>query len=561
MFRKKREIVDLLVEKKMVTTEQIAAANKEIKKTGLTLDKALIKLGFITEEDVAYTMAEDLGVPFMDIREYILDPKVMGVITENMAREYKAVPVFRVKDTLTVAMVNPKDIVAIDEIRNKTKCSNIEAVLGSKEAIMKTVDQYYSGVAKFDDVLKGIAKGEAAALKDDVGVKELTQMAEEAPIVKLVNLLILEAVKVRASDIHIEPDETLTRVRYRIDGVLREINTTPKHLQQAIASRVKLLSRMDISEKRKPQDGKIEMKLEDKSLDMRVSTCPTVHGENIVIRILDKSSVMLGLGDIGFSEDDLKKYDELIHRPHGIVLVTGPTGSGKTSTLYASIATINSIEKNIVTIEDPVEYQIPLIRQTQVNPKIGFTFAEGLRTFLRQDPDIIMVGEIRDRETGEIAVQASLTGHLVFSTLHTNDSSTAVTRLMEMGIEPFLISSTLSGVLAQRLVRVICKRCKESYTPPADVLKRLGFKEKINFYKGKGCTKCNYSGFAGRLGVFELLILDDKMKELIVKKVSGDEIKKLAIERGLRTLFQDGMEKIKKGITTPEEILRVLEIG
>jgi type IV pilus assembly protein PilB len=559
MAKKKVDVVELLLKRGLITPEDVTKAKEEAKKTGLNIVKALEKLGFVTNEDIIYAMAEDQDVPYIDIKEYILDPKVVAHLTENMAKEYKVIPVFRVEETLTVAMANPSDIVAIDDIRSKSQCTNIEAALASEEAIQKAIDQYYSGVGKVDDVVKGISEESIKAIADEADVKELAEIAEEAPIVKLVNLLVMEAVKNKASDIHIEPDEAVLRVRYRIDGVLREVNTTPKHLQSAVVSRIKLLSKMDIAEKRKPQDGRIALKLENKNLDMRVSTCPTVHGENIVIRILDKSSVLFGLEELGFSKEELEKYEKLIHRPHGILLVTGPTGSGKTTTLYSSLATVNSLEKNIITIEDPVEYQIPLVRQTQVNPKIGLTFAEGMRTFLRQDPDIIMVGEIRDRETAEVAVQASLTGHLVFSTLHTNDASSAVTRLIDMGVEPFLISGTLVGVLAQRLVRVVCNRCKEKYTPSGNIMRDIGFKERMSLYRGIGCAKCNYLGFSGRTSIFELLVIDDDLRRLIVEKASPDEVRRIALEKGMHSLMQDGMDKIKNGITTPEEVLRVMQ--
>ncbi len=559
MAKKKVDIVELLIKRGLITSEDVTKAEDESKRTGLNIVKSLEKLGLITEDDVIYAMAEDQDAPYINLKEYILDPEVIAHLTENMAKEYKVIPIFRIDDTLTVAMANPRDIVAVDDIRAKSKCTNIEAVMASEEMIQRAIDQYYSGLGEVDDVVKDINEESIKALADEADAKELTEIAEEAPVIKLVNLLVMEAVRSKASDIHIEPDESVLRIRYRIDGVLREVNTTPRHLQNAIASRIKLLSKMDIAEKRKPQDGRIALRLENKNLDLRVSTCPTIHGENIVIRILDKTSILLGLGDLGFSKDDLDNYEKLIHRPHGILLVTGPTGSGKTTTLYSSLATINSLEKNIITIEDPVEYQLPLVRQTQVNPKIGLTFAEGMRTFLRQDPDIIMVGEIRDKDTAEIAVQASLTGHLVLSTLHTNDASSAVTRLMDMGVEPFLISGTLIGVLAQRLIRVICDRCKEKYTPSMDILRDIGFKEKLVLYRGIGCAKCNYLGFSGRTAIYELLIIDDDIRRLIVEKASSDKVRKVAMEKGMHTLMDDGMDKIKNNVTTPEEVLRVMQ--
>lgn len=554
----KTDVIGLLKTRKLITDDDIKAAETEAQKTGLTLEKALEKLGIIKAVDIAYMMSEETGTLFIDLKEYILDANVVKLVPEAIAKQFNAIPVFRSDNTLTVAMVNPDDLVAIDLIRNKSGCANVDIVLASNDAVLRAIDQYYAGVGKVQDVVKTIEPKETEIKEVDLG--DTTGVAtEEAPIVKVVNLIVTEAVRSRASDIHIEPDENTLRIRYRVDGVLHEVNTIPNRLKNAILSRIKILSKMNIAEKRKPQDGKIELKLENKSLDLRVSSCPTVHGENIVIRILDKSSVLLGLGDLGFMSDDLKKFNKVINRSHGIILVTGPTGSGKTSTLYASLATINSIEKNIITIEDPVEYQIPLIRQTQVNPKIGFNFAEGLRTFLRQDPDIIMVGEIRDKETAEIAIQASLTGHLVFSTLHTNDACSTVTRLIEMGIEPFLIAGTLAGILAQRLVRKNCERCKEKHVPQEEVLKDLKIPSEITLYKGAGCPKCNYSGFSGRMGVYELLVINEKVKHVMVENPTLEAITKAAKESGFKTLIHDGVEKVKKGITTPEEILRVMQ--
>ncbi|MCX5713046.1 MAG: GspE/PulE family protein, partial [Candidatus Omnitrophica bacterium] len=383
--------------------------------------------------------------------------------------------------------------------------------------------------------------------------------AEEAPVIKLVNLIIMQAVKDKASDIHVEPGEEKVLIRFRIDGILHEIQQIPKHLQSALASRVKVMAKMDISEIRNPQDGRIQLKMESKSLDLRVSTFPTMHGENIVMRILDKSSVILGLKELGFAKNDLAEFDKIVRHPNGIVLVTGPTGSGKTTTLYAALSAINSIEKNIITIEDPVEYEIPLIRQTQVNPRAGLTFANGLRSILRQDPDIIMVGEIRDKETADIAIQASLTGHLVLSTLHTNDAASSLTRLIDMGIEPFLIASSVIGILAQRLVRVICPKCKEKYMPSDEIIKDLGLDQKIELFRGKGCMHCRNTGFTGRIGIFELLTVTEEIKNMVTSKRSANEIKKKALEQGMRVLRDDGMEKVKSGITTAEEVLRVTE--
>lgn len=559
---KERDIIDILLKKGIIAQDQIEEARKEIQKTGLSIDKALIRLGYVSEDDIAKTIASEMGVPYMDIKGYIVDPDVIKLIPEATAKKFKIIPLFKVGNSLSLSMANPQDIVAIDEARKKSGFNVIEPVLSIEKDIEAAIEQYYVVSGTMEDVVKGIPKPKGPQM-EEFGTETLAKMAEEAPVVRLVNLVIADAVKNRASDIHIEPEEDKVRVRYRVDGVLHEIVTPPKHLQNALISRIKILSKMDIAEKRKPQDGRIMMRMEEKEIDMRVSTFPTVHGENIVMRILDKENAIMKLNDLGMKPEDLKKFNELIRRPHGIILVTGPTGSGKTTTLYASLSEINSIEKNIITIEDPVEYEIPLIRQTQVNPKVGLTFATGLRNILRQDPDIIMVGEIRDKETAEVAIQSALTGHLVFSTLHTNDAASSLTRLIDMGVEPFLISSTVIGLIAQRLVRVICKKCKETYTPLDETLKDIGLSDKraTVFYRGKGCIECNKTGYKGRIAIYELLIMDEELRKMVIEKKSSDQIKKIATEKGLVTLHEDGIKKVQDGITTIEELLRVTEEG
>ena len=551
----KQSKVDLLIKKGIITQDQVDKARDETRKTGMPIEKALEKLGFISEVDTSQAVADSLGVPFMDLSDYLIDSEVIKLVPEATAKKYRAVPLFKIGDSLTVAMEDPQDISAIDEIRKKTKMGAIEPVLSTTGMIQTVIDQYYGAIGSAQELVKGLTKEKMEA-KD---AKSLAEIATEAPVIKLVNLIIVQAVKDKASDIHIEPGEENVLIRYRIDGILHEVQKIPKHLQSALASRIKVMAMMDIAETRVPQDGRIQLKIENKNLDLRVSSFPTVSGENIVMRILDKTSVLLGLAELGFSDRELKDFDKLIRHPNGIVLVTGPTGSGKTSTLYAALASINSMEKNIITIEDPVEYEIPLVRQTQVNPKAGLTFANGLRSILRQDPDIVMVGEIRDKETAEIAIQASLTGHLVFSTLHTNDAAGALTRLIDMGIEPFLISSSVIGILAQRLVRVICPKCKEKYAPSDQELKSLKLSEKISLYHGKGCMKCKDTGFSGRIGIFELLLINDQIKNMVGAKASANEIRKKAVSLGMRILFDDGLEKIKNGVTTAEEVLRVTE--
>ena len=550
------DLIELLLKQGLITPDAFTKAKEETKRTGLSMEKALEKLGFITEEDIIKAQASALGLPSMDLTDYLIDAELIKIIPENIARKYKVVPLFKIGNSLTVGMVNPKDIIVLDQIRNIAQIESVQPVLVSEKSIQKVLDYHYGTSDTVEEIVKSLESQKIIGAQ----TKGLAEVAEEAPIIKLVNLLITKAVSERASDIHIEPEENALRIRYRIDGLMHETNLLPKKFQPAVISRIKVLSGMDIAESRKPQDGRIRLKMENKDLDIRVSSFPTVHGENVVMRLLDKSSVLIGLKQIGFLDEDISAFSKLIHRPNGIILVTGPTGSGKTTTLYAALTSISSMEKNIITIEDPVEYELPLIRQTQINPKADMTFANGLRSILRQDPDIIMVGEIRDKETADIAIQAALTGHLVFSTLHTNDAASAVTRLIDMGLEPFLVSSSLCGVLAQRLVRLICDKCKEKYTASEEVANDLGLKGQIEFYRGKGCPKCKGTGFSGRLAIFELLIINEEIRKLIEMKRSADEIKKLAVGLKMKTLRQDGLLKARNGLTTPEEVLRVTEL-
>jgi len=549
------EIINLLLKQNLITQAQAEKARDEVKRTGIKLEKALEKLGFITEEDIAEAKANASGFLYMNLEDYVIDAELTKLIPESVASKYKAVPLFKIMDTLTVAMVDPSDIHALDHIRRISKVDTVDPVLVSSKSIEKVLDFYYGQGNSVEEIVKSI---ESKKLLADKGT--LMEVAEEPPIIKLVNILISEGVKDRVSDIHIEPEMEVLRVRYRIDGILHEVHSLPKKLQNAVISRIKILAEMDIAENRRPQDGKIRVKLENKDLDIRVSTFPTVHGENVVMRLLDRSSILLGLKDLGFTKENLEIFSRMILQPNGIILVTGPTGSGKTTTLYSALSTISSMEKNIITIEDPVEYELPLIRQTQVNPKADITFANGLRSILRQDPDVIMVGEIRDKETAEVAIQASLTGHLVFSTLHTNDAPSSLTRLIDMGLEPFLISSSLILVVAQRLVRQICPKCKEEYSPTPAALQNLGLDAKTRFFRGKGCPACKNSGFLGRIGIFEVLVLNETIRKMVEEKNSADAIKKKAIELGMKSLREDGLEKARLGLTTIEEILRVTEV-
>lgn len=554
--RRHREVVELLLKEKLINQEILEKAREEIKRTGFSIENALEKLGFITSEDIAKVQANALGIPYVDLTDYVVDAELIKLIPESIARKFKVIPLFKIGENITIGMVDPQDIIAIDQIRRIIPNNVIESVLVSEKGIDRVLDSHYQISGSIAEIVKSIDNKKIS----EAETRSLVEAAEEAPIIKLANALILQALKERASDIHIEPEENSVRIRFRTDGVLREAEVLPKKLQNAIVSRIKILSHMDIAENRRPQDGRIQQKIENRDLDIRVSTFPTVHGENVVMRLLDKTAVLLGLPKVGFAQSDLAIFEKLIRRPHGIILVTGPTGSGKTSTLYAALTNINSIEKNIITIEDPVEYELPLIRQTQINPKAEITFANGLRSILRQDPDIIMVGEIRDKETADVAIQAALTGHLVFSTLHTNDAPSALTRLIDMGVEPFLISSSVVGIVAQRLVRVICEKCKEPYKPPAEILRGMGISGDIQSYRGKGCGLCKGAGTIGRTGIFEILPLTEEIRKLVDAKASADIIKKKAVEQGMKTLREDGMVKVQKGITTLEEVLRVTEV-
>lgn len=550
------KLLELLLQHKLIRSEQAQEAIKEVARTGQSLENVLIKSGVVTEEDLASAKASYLGVPYIDLSNYDLDRSLVKLIAENDAKKFGIIPLFTTGKTISVGMVDPQNIMALDHVRRITSFDAVDPVLISKAGFQKAFNVYYRSFGSVDDIVKSIEKEHTAAVDEST----LSEITEQTPVSKLVDSLLSRAIQLRASDIHIEPEETIVSVRYRVDGMLKQVTSFPSTVLPAVVSRIKILGGMDITETRKAQDGKIHTQLEGKDLDIRVSSFPTVFGENMVLRLLDKRAMLPNLLELGFSKGTLDTYTKLIVKPYGIILVTGPTGSGKTTTLYASLSKINTEDKNIVTIEDPVEFVIPRIRQTQVNVKAGITFAGGLRGFLRQDPDIMMVGEIRDRDTVEIAIQAALTGHLVFSTLHTNDSSAALTRLVDMGVEPFLISSSVIGILAQRLVRLNCTKCQEPYTPPATVLESIGLPSNAGLTRGKGCSRCNQTGFMGRTGIYELMTMSEEIKVMVDERRSSSEIRKKAISQGLRTLRQDGLEKALRGITTLEEVLRVTEI-
>lgn len=562
MAKEKKSLGESLVEEGIITAEQLKKAQAEEQRSGERLRKVLVRLGFMAEEDIVMFLSEKLSVPRLELNNYLIDPKIVELVPEALARKHELMPVLKIGNRLTCAMVDPWNVFALDEIRAKTGLI-IEPAVATEGEIKKALNEYYGTKGSIEDLIKSI-DGKKLGFEEgkEIDVKKLQGIVEEPIVIKLVNMIIMKAVQEKASDIHVEPEEMSLKIRLRVDGLLHEVSAPPKHLQSAIISRIKIMAELNIAERRVPQDGRFSMKMEGKQIDVRVSSVPTIYGENVVLRLLDASSALLSLEDLGFSKGNLNAFDKLIHRPHGIILVTGPTGSGKTTTLYAALNKINTVEKNIITIEDPVEYKLEGIRQIQINNKVGLTFASGLRSILRQDPNVIMVGEMRDYETAEIAIQAALTGHLVFSTLHTNDAPGAVTRMIDMGVEPFLVSSSVIGVLAQRLVRTICGECKEKYIPTGEELKDLGLdlSEKIEFYRGKGCPKCMSTGYKGRVSIYELMIPDEKIRGAIMSQSSSDGIRKLALENGMSTLKDDGIKKIREGITTVEEVLRVTEI-
>ena len=532
---------------------------------GGRIGEILIQKGAIGEGDLLKARGVQFGLPLWHtISTEDMDTSFTEKIPIQFLKKYKMVPVVR-SDGIYIAVNDTTLFQPIDDLHIILGWDGVETVLAPYSAILSAINFAYdlSGDSA-EQVIQDMREEDRDMIISAVEeTGDLLDDTSDAPIIKLVNLMLSQAVKARASDIHIEPYQNRIKVRYRVDGILYDMLSPPKHIQSTLISRIKIMARLNIAEKRLPQDGRIEIKIGDKSVDIRVSTIPTAFGERVVLRLLDKTTVLLKLSDLGMSEQRLKIFNELIKSAHGIILVTGPTGSGKTTTLYAALSSINNSDINIITIEDPIEYQIEGIGQIQVNPKINITFANGLRSIVRQDPDVILVGEIRDLETAEIAIQAALTGHLVFSTLHTNDSASAVTRLIDMGIESFLVTSSVIGILAQRLVRNVCNECKEEYIPDEESLENIGITPEMSsgkkIYKGKGCQDCLNTGYKGRTGIFELMILDDAIKSLILKTSDSNAIKKKAVNQGMVTLRQDGALKVLNGITTVEEILRITQ--
>jgi len=553
----------MLLGRNLVTVDQLEKALVEQKKTGDFIGTTLVKLGFLSEEEVLPVLATQLNLKYVKIKELKIDPSVIKKVPAKFTSHYKFMPINMEGDTLTVAVTNPLDIHTLDDVKLLLSC-NVRPVLAGEKDILEAIRTYYGiGASTIEKMMTESGVGEVGEVSMQE-TKDIEELTEDASIINFVNQILLQGYKDRATDIHIEPYEDEVKVRYRIDGLLYDttIPATIKHFQSAIVSRIKIMSNLNIAERRLPQDGRIKIKVKGEELDLRISVLPTAHGESVDIRLLP-TKMLFGLERLGLLPQDSKLLEAMIKKPHGIIFVTGPTGSGKTTTLYACLSKINMKEKKIITIEDPIEYQMKGVAQIQVLSKIGLDFATGLRSMLRHDPDIMMVGEVRDYETVEITIRAALTGHLVFSTLHTNDAPGAVARLLDMGAEPFLVSSSVNCIVAQRLVRLICPKCKRKVKLEKGVVKELGISaEKIKgkkFYEGKGCDYCKFTGYKGRTAIYEILVLSEPIKELILKRASAGQIRKKAVSLGMRTLRVDGWEKVLKGITTPNEVLRVTQ--
>src|SRR6516165_1941331 len=563
---KSRDWTEILVRRGVIGPDQL----KEAQRAGAAIEESLVKLGYADIDDIMKAKAEQHGLPFIELREIEIPPSVVELVPESLARENIVMPLSQGNGTIKVIMFDPLGFETIEKLRFVLN-REIEVALAPKEAIVEAINKYYgssgSETESVDSMLQEFTDT-AIDFAEDTGTGAkagTTNTLEEgdAPVIKLVHLIIQEAVTMRASDIHIEPFAERVRIRYRIDGVLMERDSAPRRLLGAIVSRLKIMGSIDIAEKRRPQDGRIKILVAGKDIDLRVSILPTSHGQSVVMRILDRENIKVGLRDLGFGDEDWKRFSHMIKRPNGILLVTGPTGSGKTTTLYAALNELNRPDVKIITAEDPVEYYLPGVNQCEVKAKIGMTFARIIRAMLRQNPNILLVGEIRDLETAETAIQASLTGHLVFSTLHTNDAASAITRLVDIGVQPFLVASSVMGIMAQRLVRKVCPKCRQRYEPPSSTLKSIGLRpeiaKKANFMKGKGCNHCSKTGYRGRQGIFELMAMTSQIREMCFKGESTQNIRRLARKQGMRTLFEDGIIKVLRGQTTLDEVLRITQ--
>ena len=552
------QLGSLLVANGLLTQESLDAALNEQAQTGRSLGRILIDLGLIRESDLVATLAGHIGLEFIDLGEYAVDPSAASVISDSLARRYQAIPVGWEDGRLVVAMADPSNVFAIDDIRTITGVE-VRTVVATRASILEAIDKYH----RMDSEADEISAAAASEFEEEEDLSSVRQVVEDAPIVKLVNVLITQAVNDRASDIHIEPTEKDVRVRYRIDGVLHEVMRSPKNIQSGIISRLKIMADINIAERRIPQDGRVTATIAGKPVDLRVATLPTVYGEKVVMRILDKSKALLTLDDLGFIPASRDRFVQSFRKPYGTILVTGPTGSGKSTTLYATLNILNEDSKNIITVEDPVEYRLAGINQVQTNNKAGLSFAAALRSILRSDPDIVLVGEIRDRETATIAIEAALTGHLVLSTLHTNDAATTPTRLVEMGVEPFLVGSALDCIVAQRLARRLCDKCKEPYAPEAAELTALGWTDgggepPTELFRPIGCGACGKTGYRGRFAIHEVLTVTEEIERMIVDREHSEDIKKMAVAQGMLTLRQAGLWQVQAGMTSIEEVLRVI---
>ncbi len=556
------KIGEILVQEGFITIAQLAEALTGQSESDIPLGKFLLQSGTITDEQLAKALSLQLKLPFCKPVDMSIPPEVLSVLTPRQVERYRVIPISVEPDRILLATAEPLNLTGIDLLRDLVK-RKIKLAVTSETQIKEALKKYYgasleSVAAVLEDIDESSLSQYQTNTASDINAIGSETMANEAPIVRLVNTIIAGAVKAAASDIHLEPFEDEIKVRYRIDGVLQETHAPPKNLFPAVISRIKLMAGMDITERRIPQDGRIRLKLDGRDLDLRVAVAPTLYGEGAVLRILNRESILLNLEQLGFSAKNLTLFSSLIVKPHGMILVTGPTGSGKTTTLYAALQKLNDPTRKIITIEDPIEYQLKGVNQMQANPKLDFSFAQGLRTIVRHDPDIILVGEIRDRETAEVAIQSALTGHLVFATLHTNDSSSAFTRLIDMGVEEFLVASTVCGILAQRLVRRVCPKCREPFIPSEQELEILGgLNDGIELYQGRGCDHCNNIGYRGQIGLFEMLITTEAIERLVMERSNTGKIREMASKQGMVTLRQDGIAKVKAGITTISEVLRV----
>jgi len=569
----------------LIDDQQLELALSEQRRTGELLGQILFDLGFISEEDLVNALSGEAARSEVDFEELTVDPEILKLVPADFCREHGVLPIEKDEFTLTVAMVNAYDVNVIDALERRTGLQ-IRPLSVTEADLMKALDKFYGTEEDVEDIIdEGVRMAEQTlSRRKETGLAVIEEAASQAPIIKLVDRIIVQAVHERATDIHFEPDEKLMRIRFRIDGILHQRKTVPLNLREPIISRIKIMADLNIAERRIPQDGKIEFPIGKRKIDIRVSVFPTVTGEDAVLRLLDRSTLQLDLVKLGFPEKEKAEFERLLEMPYGIILVTGPTGSGKTTTLYSAISHVNTLAKKVCTLEDPVEYQLPIIQQSEINEKAGFTFARGLRSMLRQDPDVILVGEIRDSETAELAVRAALTGHLVLSTLHTNDAAGALPRLMDLGIEPFLVASSILGVMAQRLVRLICPNCKEPYKPDPEELRILALHKEalegtlgldgletliedkeaiqrkdlaLTLYRGKGCPYCNNTGYKGRTGIFELITMNKKLQSMAEQRASIEDIRRAARKFGMHSMFTDGMNKVLKGLTTLDEVRRV----